>query len=317
MARNLLASKLIKSVRDRAMIPDDVSVYDDDSILEILNEEIDVGLLDTLLTLHEEHLVTYTDTNAHLVNNEKRIVIPHRAIGSKLRDAHYFNNGSICELSRIDLSEVADFRYEVNNYSNRNDIFYVEGDEIVILSNGGGSLYRLYFHLRPNYIVDESKCGQIIDINRETGVIQFETIPQNFVNLTVADFVQNRSPNKILAFDINVSAISIGQRTITVSPESIPRRLTAGDWVCFAEESPYANVPTELHPVLAQRAAIFVLEAMGDTENLGNAKAKLRQMEKSVQKILDDRVEGAPRKIKNRFGPLSNNRIVNKNRGRF
>jgi len=317
MARNLLASKLIKSVRDRAMIPDDVSVYDDDAILEILNEEVDVGLLDTLLTLHEEHLVTYTDTESHLVNNEKRIIIPHRAIGSKLRDAHYFNNGSICELSRIDLSEVADFRYEVNNYSNRNDIFYVEGDEIVILSNGGGSLYRLYFHLRPNYIVNESKCAQINNINRETGVIQFEEIPSNFTNLDLADFVQDKSPNKILAFDINVTAVSIGQRTVTVSPSSIPRRLSVGDWVCFSEESPYANVPTELHPVLAQRAAIYILEAMGDSENLGNAKAKLRQMEKSVQKILDDRVEGAPRKIKNRHGALSNNRLINRNRGRF
>lgn len=317
MARNLLASKLIKSVRDRAMIPDDVSVYDDQSILEILNEEIDVGLLDTLLTLHEEHLVTYTDTESYVVNNEKRIVIPHRAIANKLREVHYISNGSICELSRIDLSEVADFRYEVNNYSNRNDIFYVEGDEIVILSNGGESSYRLYFHLRPSYIVKEDRCAQINNIDRETGIIQFEEIPQVFTSLKIADFVQDRSPNKILAFDIDINSVSIAQRTVTVSPSSIPRRLSVGDWVCFSEESPYANVPTELHPVLAQRAAIYILEAMGDNENLNSARMKLKQMERSVQKILDDRVEGAPRKIKNRFGALVNNARTNKNRGRF
>ena len=124
--------------------------------------------------------------------------------------------------------------------------------------------------------------------------------------------------NKILAFDIAVTSVSISTRTIIVDPTSIPVRLTTGDWVCFPETSPYPNLPTELHPVLAQRAAVYILEAMGDAENLGAARGKLAQMEKSVQKILDDRVEGAPRKVKNRHGFLSKNSTVSgRKRGNF
>lgn len=304
MARNLIASKLIESVRNRAMIPDDITVYDDEAILSILNEEVDVGLLNTLLTLYEDHLTTHK--NVPLTSN-KRYPIPHRAIGNKLKDLVFAEGDNIYELSRIDLTELGDYRYD-DGYTGR-DIFYIEGDEVVLMNPrfSGSSSLRMYFHLRPNYIVAEDKCAQITSIDRTTGLIQFSSIPSNFVDLVEFDFIQNKTPNKILSIEVPVSSVSIGTRSITVLSINIPDRLTVGDWVCFPEESPYPNVPTELHPLLAQRAAVYILEAIGDTENLNSALRKLKQMEMSIQKILDDRVEGAPRKIKARYGTLSNN----------
>lgn len=300
MARNLIATKLIESVRNRAMIPDDVTVYDDQSILEILNEEIDVGLLDTLLTLHEEHLVTYTDK----VPENKRLVIPSRSVATKLRDLQRLTGGNIREMSRVTLEEISDYS---SGYSDSNsDLFYIEGDEIVILGDASNSM-RMYFHLRPNVISLESTCAQINAIDRTTGIIQFSSIPSTFTTLDMLDFVQDKSPNKILAFDIGVTSVTISNKSIVVDPASIPSRLAVGDWVCPVETSPYANVPTEMHPLLAQRAAIYILEALGDNENLAAARGKLNQMEKSIQKILDDRVEGAPRKIKSRHGFLVGN----------
>ena len=300
MSRNLIASRLIDSVRKRAMIPDDISVYDDTSILDILNEEIDVGLLDTLLTLNEEHLVTYTDTQA--VN--KRISIPSRAVGSKLRDLHTVVGSNSYEMRRVDLGEIGDY----NSGASTGDLFYVEGDEVVILSSnsGEGSRFRMFFHLRPNVITLESTSAKITGIDRTTGVIQFSSLPKEFVNLSKTDFIQDNSPNKIIAVDIPVINVNISTRNIEVDPLSIPSRLVIGDWVCFPETSPYANVPTELHPVLAQRAACFILEAMGDLENLAAANGKLKKMETAVQKLLDNRVQGANRKIKSRHGFLSN-----------
>ena len=83
MSRVLTGNKLVESVRNRAMIPDDTSVYTDQDILDIANEEMDVQLLDKLLSLHEEHLTTHID----VPNNGKGVYdIPVRAIGNKLRD---------------------------------------------------------------------------------------------------------------------------------------------------------------------------------------------------------------------------------------
>lgn len=324
MARNLIASRLIKSVRDRAMIPDDVTVYDDDAILDILNEEIDVGLLDTLLELHEEHLVSYVDVSAsetRIENNTRRLVIPHRAVGNKLRAIKYRQGGTFYDLNRIDLSEVSDFSMEGGSFSTSGrDLFYVEGDEIVVISPFAteGSLFRIYYHLRPSTITMETKCAKIVSIDRETGVIVFETLAKDTFNAETLDFVQNRSPNRILGTEITKTSASLSLNTMTINPVSIPDRLRDGDWVCPAEYSPYPNVPTELHPVLAQRAAVYILEAMGDTENLNSARGKLKQMEKSVQKILDDRVEASPRKIKNRYGTLRGRTVLNDaSRGRL
>lgn len=315
-ARNLIASRLIASVRERAMIPDDITVYDDSKVLDVLNEEIDVGLLDTLLTLNEEHLVTYSDKVASSGDaHSRRIEIPSRAVGSKLRDLHCIAGENSYEMSRIDLGEVSDYN---SGNSSRGDLFYVEGDEIVILSPrmGDGARFRMYFHLRPNVITLESTSAQITAIDSLTGVIQFDTMPKEFTQLSTVDLIQDNSPNKILSFDIAVSNISISTRTLVIDINSIPRRLKVGDWVCFPETSPFANVPTELHPVLAQRAACHILEALGDNENLASANAKLKKMEKSVQKLLDNRVQGANRKIKSRHGFLQN-KLGSRNRGRY
>ena len=52
--------------------------------------------------------------------------------------------------------------------------------------------------------------------------------------------------------------------------------------------------------VLAQRVAQRVLEALGDTEGLNNATAKIAEMENKLTTMLDNRVEVAPRKVVNR-----------------
>jgi hypothetical protein len=316
MARNLIASKLIDSVRNRAMIPDDTTVYDDNAILDILNEEIDVGLLNTLLTLHEDHLTTHKNVP---LTASKRYIIPHRAIGNKLKDLVFTNGEDIYELSRVDLTELSDYSYDGQS-SSGNNLFHIEGDEVVLINSHYSSYanLRMYFNLRPNKLVLESKCAQISSIDRSTGIIQFDSLPKEFLELTEFDFIQNKTPNKILSVDNVVVSVSVINRTVTVSPDTIPSRLSVGDWVCFPEESPYPNIPTEMHPLLAQRAAVYILEAMGDSESLNNARGKLKQMEMSIQKILDDRVEGAPRKIKNRFGTMGNNiGLYRQNRGRL
>lgn len=309
MARNLIASKLIESVRDRAMIPDDISVYDDETILNILNEEIDVGLLDTLLTLNEEHLVTYVDVNNPIAPG--RFIIPSRAIGNKLRDISIVVGERTYELSRVDLGELSDYDYGNGLYSSSPDVFYIEGDEIVLVNPHyrGASTVRMYFYITPNNIVMEDTCAKINNIDRINGVIQFENLPKELNTIKECDFVQNTTPNKILGTNIEVQSINLSTRSITVLPESIPRRLSIGDWFCNVEESPYPNIPTEMHPLLAQRAAVHILEAMGDGENYGMAMSKLTRMEKSIQKLLDNRVEGAPRKIKNRYGTLNSGGI--------
>lgn len=320
MSKNLIASKLIESVRDKAMIADDDSVYNDERILNILNEEMDIGLIDTLMTLHEEHLVVPTVISPYKVDNTGyRYIIPSRAIGSKLRDLFFVNGDNFWELSRIDLDEIGDFNSYNNFQSLGANLFYMQGDEIVVVNGtmSGTTELTAYFYIRPNEIVLESTCAQISSIDRTTGIIQFDILPKSFNTLTIVDFIQNKNPNKILGTDIAILNTNLNNRTITMNPSLIPDRLMVGDWIADVGMSPYPNVPMELQPVLAQRAVVAILEALGDSANLGNALGKLRRIEKSVQKTLDNRVEGAPKKIKTRYSTLNSTSMGrNSRRGR-
>lgn len=319
MSRVMTASKLVAAVRQRAMIPTDTSVYSDEAILNILNEEMDAGLLSTLLVLNDEHLVCSEDYN--FVSGQSKYAIPYRSIGNKLRDVSMVNSEEgVYELSRVSLDQLSD--YKNGSISAERNVFYVQGNHIVLVDSVGGfsSKIRMHFYLRPNVIVAEKRAGVITAINRVTGVVSLSNFPEQFSNLPEMDFVGKRSPNKIYDYDKQPLAVDGNTRTVTFNASDIPSELIVGDYLCIKEESPVPNIPTELHPLLTQRAAVHILEALGDTEGLSNAKVKLNQMELSINNLIDDRVEGAPQKIKPRYSTLQETNSLQRfrrSRGRF
>lgn len=308
MSRVLTTDGLIRAVRTRGAIPSDTATYTDDVIIDVLNEEIDTGLLSSILSVSEEYLVNYADVP--IVSGTTKYKIPYRAVGNKLRDVFLVDTaGNVYECTRISLEDISGYQgNQISDYSHLNQ-FYVENDGIIIrntqLSNFAA--VRFYYYLRPSRLVKESAACQITAIDTNTGVISVSNLPTTFSSLPQIDFVANKTPNKIISFDKAITAVSISTnpKTITLSPSLIPSDLAVGDWICKAEETPIPNIPTEWQPVLAQRAAVYLMESMGDTEGLNNAKAKLEKIERSVMELTDNRVEGAPQKILNRNGLLS------------
>lgn len=306
MSRRMTSDELISTVRRKGMVPSDTSTYTDEAILEVLNEEIDVGLLQSIMSVNEEHLVNFEEQT--LVPNKNSYRIPYRAVGNKLRDVALIDSsGNVCECTRISLEDLSDFSgnmYNSNLYS-----FYVQNDSIVFPSSEftGFNKVRMYFYLRPNKLVLEEDSCKITAINTLTGVISVNNLPDDFSSLPSIDFIVDRSPNKILSYDIPITSVSLNSnpKTITIDPNDIPDDLVVGDWICKAEESCIPNIPTEWHPVLAQRAVVYIMESLGDTEGLNNSRAKLAQVESSVMKMTDNRIEGAPQKIRPRHTLLS------------
>lgn len=84
----------------------------------------------------------------------------------------------------------------------------------------------------------------------------------------------------------------------------LPMYLYVGDVLALQEETIIPQIPVELHSMLSQRVVMRCLEALGDTQGLQNAAAKLQEMEFKTGAMLDDRVEGAPEKIVNRHSFL-------------
>jgi hypothetical protein len=314
MSRVLTSSKLVESVRTRAMLPNDTSVYTNKQILDAINEQMDTALLPSLLSINEEHLVVTLPVARDASTD--RYEIPYRAIGNKLRDVNYTLSNNIYELSRVSPEELSDYRTTGNLYYT--DAFYLEGNEVVLLKNSRNfDFLNMLFYLRPNNLVEEKYVAKITNIDVNSGLLTFSNFPTDFSNLGEFDFVSNITPNKILSWDITPVSADANTKSMIFNSSDIPDKLKVGDYVCFKEETPVPNIPTEYHPILAQLAAIHVLESLGDTEGLSNANRRLDKMMEAVMKLTDNRVEGAPQKIKQRHTTLMQTGFNNKNRRRW
>ena len=319
MSRILTGNKLIESVRNRAMIPNDTSVYTDQNILDIANEEIDVQLLDKLLTLHEEHLTVHIDLPR---NAEGVYDIPYRSVGNKLRDVVMISGGQQYEMSQISIGTLPDYSYDNSTYNEGMDKFYIESNQVKFLQPSRSyDIVRIYFYIRPSVLTKTEQSAKVTNIITEDTqtTLTFTSLPSKFATLSEIDIVGYRSPNKIKGWDIPVVEVNTALKYIIVNNEDIQDILgdiAVGDYVCQAEESPVPNLPTEMHPLLAQLTAVHILEALGDSEGLANAQRRLESMSKSVMELVDDRVELAPKKIRPRNGTLNEARNGNFGRRR-
>lgn len=305
MARPLTATKLIKSVKRKGMIPSDQDTFDTEDFLEMINEEIQMHALPHLLQVHEEYLVYPIDVP--MEEGKQAYDIPYRAVGNKLRDAQFIDaNGDILrEMSRISLEELSDHQYYSD--SNYTGLFYVQNNKIIIVGSAPqqNASIRMFVYLSPSDLVEEKDVGVISSIDRNTGIISMSNFPADFSTETEFDFVTHKNPNTLVSFNMEIDSTDSITKSITLDVANISDDLKVGDYVCKVEETPVPQLPSELHPVLAQRVAIACLESLNDTEGISNAQRKLVESEKATWDLVDNRVEGANQKIKNRHGTLS------------
>ena len=325
---------MIKTALRRAMIPSEQATFTCCDIIDIMNEEFGIHILPVVLRAHEEYYVI--DEDQALSACTIRYKIPYRSVGNKLRDVQFVDNaGTQYEMTRVSLESRPEYQ---GNYTNNQFLtFYLENDSIVLMQNqiSNGNI-RSSYYLRPNELVKIDRGATIISIattpclcgpccsacGKSVTVFTVDAVPTHFSLLCACtcigilyDFVQGKSPNKIIGFDRCITAICSTLKTITfvscdlttidlfsITPQALT--FAAGDYITTAEESIVPQLPTELHPLLAQRTAIKMLEALGDTEGMRNAQQELERMEYNVMALIDNRVEGAPQKITNRHSIL-------------
>lgn len=307
MAKYVTSSTLIESVKRRASIPGSQSTFTEADFLAFANEEMDLGIVPHVLSFHQEYFVR-TD----LVPLEAGVVrysMPPRAVGDRLRELAYQDiGGSIFEMTRITVDDVPNFR---SSYAGNLTMFYIEGSDIVLLSNMPASVsgfLRFSYYLRPNELVSESRVAIITNINTVSGEIAVANIPENITVSDKLDIVQTKAPHKTMVLDISVVSINSNTKTITFDPALLPKGLVVGDHIALAEETIVPQVPTDLHSMLSQRVAARCLESLGDIAGLGAANSKLQEMEVKTGNLISDRVEGASLKVVNKTSMLRRNR---------
>ena len=304
MSDALTSNKLVESVKRRASIPESQATFSKADFLEFATEELRLSLVPMLMTLHEDHLLYEIDIP--LEDGKTDYAIPSRAVGSKLRDVQMkHGDNSYQEMTRIGIGNRFG-EYDVTTQTNLRQ-YYIKNNKVVLVSNSNNiaansSSLTMVYYIKPSRMVVEDRVGIITGINRNTGVITLNEVPDNF-NISVKyDMYKATSPHSILNIDLVAATINTTTNSITFNVNNIPNDLDIGDHISLAGEASIPQVPSDLHPMLAQMIACRVLESIGDGEGLQSATIKLKQMQEAMGMIIDNRVDDSPRKIVNRHG---------------
>lgn len=317
MSSYLDSTDLIASVVRRAHIPESQVTFQDSDILAFANEEMQIGLVPSILQVHEEFLTKkyFIPLTAYQSTYE----IPGRPIGNKLRNLFYIDNsGNFKEMARI-LPENLVF-YQLRSAINYPNTFYLEDNNIVLVpeisSGPPGKLVATIFE-RPNQLVTEDQVSTVTNIDLITGIISVDQLPSTFSANDEYDFLQLGGAHKCYEIDVTPLSINTIQNTMTFLPSDIPQNtkyngtsiLKVGDMICLAGQCYIPQVPDELHPILAQRVACRIMEAQGDQAGLQAANQKLQEMEIKTGILIDNRTEGNPQKVNNLRGSLREAKI--------
>ena len=304
MAKFMTTNALIKSIKRRGSIPENQRTFNEQDFVDLLNEEMNLGILPEVLKLHEDYYLQTEDTP--LVANTSEYSIPKRAIGNKLRDINYKDDqGNVFPMTRIMIDDLPHF--QSTHTGNSYNTFYVKNNKVVIVPSVGESAIgnlQFSFYQRPNELVIESRAGIIESIDFNTGDIVLVSMPDHFTATEIIDMVSSESPYNLKTQDITITGIDSVTRTISLTPADIPSDLSVGDHIMTAQESIVPQLPTELHVMLAHMVVIRCLESLGDSQGVITATAKLSSMRENVGMLIDNRVEGAPQKAINRNNPL-------------
>lgn len=244
------------------------------------------------MEVREEYLVVNEDVTVTAGTSE--YYIPERAVGGKLRDVAFADgNGGYKPLTRLEPENIDVITSDSSGIGG----YYLLGNKIVLAGSPSGTM-RVSYYQRPNRVVATTAVGEITAINTSTRVVTVSTVPSTFTTSLSYDFVKGKPGFDTLGKDFSASAV--GASSVTFS-STLPTGLAVGDFVCLAQETPVAQLPVELHSLLAQRVSATILHALGDPK----AKAAYElaaDMEKRLLKILSPRTEGSNRYVMNRYG---------------
>lgn len=308
MSGSKLSSDLIRSIKVRAMIPENQVTFSDEDFLRFATEELQNSMFGEILRHHEDFFL-YQEA-VPMVANKTRYRIPGRAGGVRLRDVQIQDSGgNRYEMTRIDVQDAV--YYNNSSAGNLSFAFYIQNNEVVLQPEIRGTIPAgadliFYFYGRPNDLVLENRGAVVSNINFTTGDVVLESTPTNaqneslFGTSTKLDIISKDSPHITEKFSISPIAVNLQANTLTFTPSDLPENMQVGDYVNLTGEAFVPQIPAEQHMQLAMRVAMRCLTSLGDLQGYQNIKDELEEVKRNTTAIIDNRVEGAPRKVVNR-----------------
>ena len=167
-------------------------------------------------------------------------------------------------------------------------------DGISSFVSTGSNVLNIKYEDRNMQIISSNSSR--LSVSTKVG-IECVSVPTHFEDRMFVDFLQTSGGHKTYSFDERIPTNAISGNIIFFEDTIIPKEFKIDDYICQHYECIIPQVPSDLHNLLAERTCARILEALGDQNGLQTANAKIAELEQRQASVLDNRVEGAPRKI--------------------
>ena len=271
----------ISALKIHGSFPTSDDLFSDADFLSLFNHQMKVEIVPMMIKLNEEFFIQYKD---YSITQGASYRIPSRAIGSMLRDLKIIDSaGNQTAIARL---------FEEDRPLNKSG-FYIVRNSIELSNDFTANTLRMKYFARPSSLVLTTDCAQVVSVDYLTSSVVVSSVPSDYANGMLADFVQNNNPYDALGIDYAITGIS----GTTINFDSLPLGIEVGDWVCTANESPVPMVPDELHPVLVQSALCKTLSSKKDKSYRDELETLMRVKEDAIN-MLDPRVQDNSNKIR-------------------
>lgn len=299
------ARSLVASAYRRTLAPNAAGGIQPGDVITFLDEEMRSTIAPLVMAAQEEFWVQNIDMA--VVAGQFNYTIPQRASFATWRDVVFLDTNGM----EINLTNLSPEYLKVTFPAGGNPPLYVFGfvlqnDQIIIWPPNGSlpTQYKLRMKIkrRPNSLTGTANVGQITVI--AGNVVTLANADTTWTTSTLFDIIPNAPQFTSRGDSLSISALSVpagGPYSVTFS--ALPAATVVGDWVCPQMMSPIPQIPYDMFPLLAQRGAIKILEALGDTQNLQVAERRYQDMAADFARTVSPRIEGTPKKIVNRNTP--------------
>jgi hypothetical protein len=253
-----------------------------------------------------------TSSRTPITANLSSYNITERAIGNALKDVYWVisdSAGDARNLNRVSLNDSIDL-YAGNGEPSS---YFIKGSQIVLCpapSDTQGYLEQWYLS-KASDLVPTTSCTKIVSVASVGGTTTFTVDTDLTASLSagdLVDFLNSQSPLSSWASDVAITAITastIEVLTADVDDEVGSVLAGADDYICPRLSANVPMIPEEFHPYLTERAAARVVQALGHNDKLQAISINIASMEKSLMRIIANRVESDSRAIVNRKGLFS------------
>lgn len=304
MAVTWTTDDLIRQVRRTTYSPAASTPFTDAELLDFADEQKDAVLVPRLLACREDYL-RETETTA-IAAGVAEYALPTRAVGGKVLAVAWVDSAGnywpLEPLSAQDRGSVYNPGFGAPGAGMR----YMLGPDSVTLvptpSAAVGTL-AIDHYRRPNALVAVSECARVTGFSAPN--ITVNAIPSTWSSTGTCDIVR-----ALPGFDwVQVDRAYTGATGVNINVGGTNQGTVVGDYICQRFTSCVVQLPYEWRHVLVQATAVKVLEAVGDRQGMQVAEAKMQQALEAAVDLVSPRVDGTPRKIVNRTGPLSRARF--------